>query len=70
MENASIIRRVLEGETGPKRDIVVVNSAASLVVAGIASDLRDGVKKASDSIDSGKAAGKLEDLISFTGGMH
>ena len=69
-ENAFINRNILSGKTGPKRDVVVVNSAASLVVAGIAGNFKDGIKKAVDSIDSGSAAGKLEDLISFTGGTH
>ena len=69
-ENASIIRDVLSGKPGPRRDVVVVNSAASLIVAGIAKDFKDGIEKASDSIDSGRAAGKLEELVSFTGGTH
>jgi len=69
-ENASIIRDILSGETGPKRDVVIVNSAASLMVAGIAIDFTDGIEKASDSIDSGRATGKLEELISCTGGTH
>lgn len=66
--NAAIIRDIFSGAAGPKRDVVVVNSAASLVVAGIAADIKDGIEKASDSIDSGTAAGKLEELIAFTGG--
>lgn len=69
-ENASIIRDILNGAVGPKRDVVVVNSAASLMVAGIASDFQDGIKKASDSIDSGRAYKKLESLISYTGGTN
>jgi len=70
VENARIIRDILSGETGPKRDVVIVNSAASLMVAGIAEDFADGIKKASDSIDSRKAKQKLDELISFTGGIH
>jgi len=69
-ENASIVRDILSGSNGPKRDVVVINSAACLMVAGIASDFEDGIRKACDSIDTGKAEGKLEGLISFTGGNN
>jgi anthranilate phosphoribosyltransferase len=50
---------VLEGELGPRREIVLVNAAAGLVAAGIASDLRDGMRRAVESIDSGAAWAKL-----------
>ena len=65
-ENAGILRRILEGRPGPKRDIVLANAAAALVAAGQAGDLRAGAKLAAQSIDSGKAARKLEELVSFT----
>ena len=65
-ENASILRRVLEGQSGPKRDIVLANAAAALVAAGQAGDLRAGAKLAAKSIDSGEATRKLEELVSFT----
>ncbi len=65
-ENAAIIRDILKGGKGPKRDIAVLNAAAALVVAGIAKDMKEGVQKASESIDSGKAMKILEDLIAFT----
>jgi anthranilate phosphoribosyltransferase len=70
VENARIIRDILSGETGPRRDVVIVNSAASLMVAGIAEDFSDGIEKAAESIDSKKARDKLDELISFTGGVH
>jgi anthranilate phosphoribosyltransferase len=65
-ENAAIIRRILDGEAGPRRDIVVVNAAAALVAAGIASDFRDGVRRADAAIASGAAREKLARLIEFT----
>ena len=65
-ENARIIRQVLDGEAGPRRDIVVMNSAAALVVGGRAQDLKDGVAMAAQSIDSGAARGRLEALIGLS----
>lgn len=68
--NAHIVRAVLEGEPGPKRDIVVANAAAALLVAGRAADLQSAVAAASESIDSGAARRKLERLIEFTSMLH
>ena len=65
-ENAAIVRSVLGGEKGPRRDIVLVNSAAALVAAGRAADFLDGMAIATESIDSGAALRKLEDLAAFT----
>jgi anthranilate phosphoribosyltransferase len=65
-ENAQIIRDILEGKTGPRRDIVVVNAAAALVLAHKAPDVRAAVELATESIDSGAAKRKLEELIAFT----
>ena len=64
-ENARIIVNILDGESGPKRDVVLLNSAASLVVAGLAPDIESGVKMAADSIDSGKAKERLGELKKF-----
>ena len=61
-ENAAITRLVLAGETSPKRDIVLMNAAAALVVSGRAKDWREGVRLAADVIDSGEAQRKLADL--------
>ncbi len=66
-ENAATIRRVLEGETGAARDIVVLNSAAALVVAGVSKDLEAGVEKARHALDSGAAHQKLAELSAFRG---
>ncbi len=67
-ENAEIIRALFAGETGPKRDILLLNSAAALVTAGKAIDLKEGLVVAAESIDSGAAAKKLEHLKKLTRG--
>ncbi|MBV8779418.1 MAG: anthranilate phosphoribosyltransferase, partial [Alphaproteobacteria bacterium] len=64
--NAALMRAVLGGEKGPLRDIVLLNAAAGLMVAGRAAGLREGVAIAADTIDSGKAAGVLERLVTET----
>jgi anthranilate phosphoribosyltransferase len=50
---------VLAGERGARRDVVLLNAAAALLVAGVAADLRDGVVRAAASIDEGRAAAVL-----------
>jgi len=66
-ENAARIRAILGGEKGPGRDIVVLNAAAALVVAGAAPDMAAAVSKAQGALDSGAAARKLADLAAFRG---
>ena len=61
--NAELTRRILGGEAGAHRDIVVLNAAAGIVVAGIADDLADGLDRARVSLDEGRAAEVLELLI-------
>src|SRR5215470_9477476 len=58
-ENAQIIKRILAGESGPRRDIVLMNAAAALLVGGKARDLKEGVALAAHSVDSGEAGRKL-----------
>ncbi len=65
-QNAEIIRRVLAGEPGPKRDIVLVNAAAALVAGGHARDFKEGGEQAAHAIDSGAARGKLEALAALS----
>jgi anthranilate phosphoribosyltransferase len=65
-QNAAIIRRVLGGELGPHREIVLANASAALVAAGNAADFVDGVHRSARSIDSGAARAKLEQLIVFS----
>lgn len=64
--NADIARRVLHGEPGPHRNIVLANAAAGLYVAGRVDEIREGVALAAESIDSGMAARKLELLREFS----
>ncbi len=64
--NAAAIRALLGGEAGPYRDIVILNAAAALVVAGRAADLAEGAAKAAAAIDSGAALAKLESLVRVT----
>ena len=66
INNAKITRQILDGQIGPKRDIVLLNSAAAIVAGGKAKNLEDGITIAAETIDSGKAKQKLEELISFT----
>ena len=66
VENAAITRNILNGETGPKRNVVLINAAAALKAAGKSENLKDGIRLAASSIDSGSAMKKLNDLIAFT----
>lgn len=64
--NAAITRAVLVGkEHGPKRNIVLLNSAAGLMITGKAKDLQEGIKLAAEAIDSGAAEGKMHAMIDF-----
>jgi anthranilate phosphoribosyltransferase len=65
-QNAQIIRMLLDGEPGPRRDIVLMNAAAALVAGARARDLKEGVALAARSIDGGAARRKLEDLIALS----
>jgi anthranilate phosphoribosyltransferase len=68
-DNAEILRAVLDGETGARRDIVLLNAAAGIWVGGAAESLAHGVGLARQSIDSGAARGKLDALIEATGAL-
>ena len=63
--NAARIREILAGEKGAARDIVALNAGAALVVAGVAAGLPEGVARAQEAIDSGRAARKLAELAAF-----
>ena len=65
-ENAARLEAILAGAPGPLRDIVLFNSAAALIIAGKARDLREGVARAAASIDEGKARNALDRLIAIT----
>ncbi len=65
-ENARIIHSILDGENGPRRDIVLFNSALALLAAGKANSIQEGLKMAEEAIDSGNAKAKLESIIRLT----
>jgi anthranilate phosphoribosyltransferase len=65
-KNADILTRILSGDKGPPRDIVLINAGAGLVAADAAADIGEGIQMAADAIDSGRALKKLESLIQFT----
>lgn len=64
--NAAAIRRLLKGEGGPFRDVVLLNAAAALLVAGEATTIEDGIGQAAGTIDEGLAADALERLVSIS----
>ena len=65
-ENAEITLAILKGEKGPRRNAVLLNSAAGLYVSGKVESLKEGVELAEEMIDSGKALEQLEKFIEFT----
>ena len=65
MGNASLIEKILQGEPGPRRDVVLLNAAAALVIAGRAVDFAAGVRCAADAIDSGAGLRLLAHLRKF-----
>jgi anthranilate phosphoribosyltransferase len=68
-ENAEILRRILDGEPGPRREVVVMTAGAVRVVGGCARDFNDGARLAEKAIDSGKAKEKLEGLVKVSQGL-
>jgi anthranilate phosphoribosyltransferase len=66
--NAELARRVLAGDDGPHRDVVCLNAAAGLVVAGMVDDLADGLRAARAAIDGGGAADALDRLVAASNG--
>ena len=65
-ENANIIQAILNGEKGAKRDMILLNTSASFVAAGLDGDFTGGIERAKESIDSGRAKKKLDALVAFT----
>ena len=65
VENAAALERIFAGERGAKRDIVLLNAAAALVTGRIAADLREGVARAAEAIDSGSVRMTVEQLRTF-----
>jgi anthranilate phosphoribosyltransferase len=64
--NATIIHKILDGQRGPQRDVVLFNAAAAFISAGLDSDFKDGIQRARQALDSGCAAGKLDSVVDFT----
>jgi anthranilate phosphoribosyltransferase len=60
--NAAIVENILRGERGPRREVVLINAAAALMVSGSASSLEEGFRQAAESIDKGMAIGTLQAL--------
>ena len=65
-QNAEITQSILSGEKGPRRDVVVINSAAAILASGLASDFKEAIAKAKESIDSGAAKKCLEKLVKYS----
>lgn len=65
-ESADMITRLLDGEPGPRREMVALNAAAALVVADAAESIADALPLAADAIDSGRAASTLEALVEWS----
>ena len=66
VENAAVIRTVFDGERGPRRDAVILNAAAALLVGAAVDDFEAGIELARTTIDSGAAQRKLDELVAFT----
>jgi anthranilate phosphoribosyltransferase len=67
-ENAAILQAIFAGEKGPRRDIVLLNAAATLITAGLVQDFRGGIELAARAIDSGAVSKTLAALVEF--GKH
>jgi len=66
LENARIIESVFGGEPGPRRDVVLLNSAPAIVAGGAAKTWKEGLQLAAEAIDSGAAMKKLKELREFS----
>jgi anthranilate phosphoribosyltransferase len=65
-ENVAITRSILNGETGPRRSVTLMNAGAGIYAAEGASSIADGIAMATEAIDSGRALAKLDELAEFT----
>ena len=64
--NAAITTAILNGQKGPRRNVVLLNAAAALIAAGKAAAFEDGLNLARTAIDNGAAKAKLDELAAFT----
>jgi anthranilate phosphoribosyltransferase len=69
-QNAKILRGILRGEVGARRNIVIMNAAAALVAGNQASDLKEGASIAEKKLDSGQALAKLDELIKLSRSLN
>jgi len=69
-QNAKILRGILSGEVGARRNIVIMNAAAALVAGNQAADLKEGVSIAEKTLDSGQALAKLDELIKLSQSLN
>ena len=65
-ENAAAVREVFEGADGGRRSAILLNAAGAIAAGGHAEDLREGLELARKTVDSGAAAERLEQLVSFS----
>jgi anthranilate phosphoribosyltransferase len=68
-DNAAVVRRVLDGQDGPAREVVLLNAGAAIAVGGGADDLAMGISRAREAIDSGGARKVLDRLVELTAEM-
>ncbi len=66
VRNATIVRGVLAGEKGPRRDVVILNAAFALAAAGVTEEIGGGIERAAEAIDSGRGLEKLDGLVRMT----
>jgi anthranilate phosphoribosyltransferase len=57
------VERVLDGERGPARDVVLLNAGAALYMAGLAETIQDGIQRAADELDSGRTRAKIDAVV-------
>lgn len=65
-ENAGIVMRVLNGDRGPARDVVVLNAGTALFVAGESASIQDGIARAAQAVDRGDGRRTLERLVAVS----
>jgi len=65
-ENAALIRRVFDGEVSGRRTAILLNAAGAIAAGGHAEDLREGIERAREAIDSGAARARLDELVEFS----
>ena len=65
-ENAVVVREILAGAPGPKREAVLLNAAGAIAAGGHAADLEEGYALAAEAVDSGTAGTRLDELVAFS----